>query len=214
MFWTPKELERALEGQGPSLSRLIESLTPVIQTRVARVLLRRSSGARSRDVRQEVEDFCQEVFVSLFADSARVLRAWNPERGMSLLNFVGFVAERQAASILRTGKRSPWTEDPTEDEKLDQKDPLADPETSLASRDLLRQVLRRMEEQLSPLGRNLFRLLYLNEESVADVQRQTGLGSDAVYAWRSRLRSLARRVFREVMSESPQASRIPRGGEK
>lgn len=202
MSWTQEELERALEGHGPTLRQLIDALTPVIQVRVARVLLRRSSGAGNRDVRQEVEDFCQEVFVSLFADSGRVLRSWEPARGLSLLNFVGFVAERQAASILRTGKRSPWTEDPTEAQELDQEAPLADPEAATATRDLLRRVLRRMEERLSPLGRSLFQLLYLKEESVAEVQRQTGLGTDAVYAWRSRLRKMARGVFREVMSEN------------
>lgn len=51
--------------------------------------------------------------VSLFTDQGRALRAWDPARGLSLENFVGFVAERQIASILRTAKRSPWTEDPT-----------------------------------------------------------------------------------------------------
>ena len=213
MSWTQEELERALEGHGPTLQQLIDALTPVIQARVARVLLRRSSGAGNRDVRQEVEDFCQEVFVSLFAEGGRVLRSWEPARGLSLLNFVGFVAERQAGAILRTGKRSPWTEDPTEAQELDREAPLADPEVATATRDLLQRVLHRMEERLTPLGRNLFQLLYLKEETVAEVQRRTGLGSDAVYAWRSRLRKTAKGVFREVMSENQRAPQTSSGSE-
>src|SRR5687768_1618744 len=80
---------------------------------VARGLARRMVKARGRDLRQEVEDLTQEVFVALFADDARALRLWDPARGASLANFVGLLAEREVASILRSGRRSPWTEDPT-----------------------------------------------------------------------------------------------------
>lgn len=190
-------LESALAGQQAALVALAEALTPIIQARVARSLLRRSDLS-AYDVRQEVEDLCQEIFVALFADDARILRAWDPERGLSLENFVGFVAERQLASILRTGKRNPWQEDPTLTEELDQADPDAGPHETAASRDVLRRLLRRLEEELSPLGRQLFDLLYLQERTVPEVEAATGMGSDGVYAWRSRLRKLARKLFAEI----------------
>ena len=85
---------------------------------MARVLLRRESAGLGRDVRQELEDIAQEVFAALFADGARLLKMWSPERGLSLANFVGLLAEREAISILRSGRRSPWTEDPTLDTEL------------------------------------------------------------------------------------------------
>src|SRR4051812_48339802 len=93
---------RALEGDPIALSSLVATLTPVVQARVARTLLaRRSLLAGGRSVREEVEDLSQEIFLALFDRNARVLRSWEPERGLSLLNFVGLVAERQVLSFLR-----------------------------------------------------------------------------------------------------------------
>lgn len=198
---TPADLERALAGDRSAITVLVDYLTPVIQARVARSLLRRPH-LRDYEVRQHVEDLSQEVFAALFAEDARVLRSWDPERGLSLLNFVGFVAERQVASILRIGKRNPWREDPTLTEELDSADPAADPHEAAVSRDVLQSLLRRLEERLSPLGRHLFDLIYLQEKTVAEVADETGLGSDAIYAWRSRLRRLARKILATLMSES------------
>ena len=102
----------ALSGDPAALTRLVALLTPVIQARVARTLLaRRFRLAAGRDVRQEVEDLSQEVFLALFARGGRVLRAWEPERGLSLENFVGLVAERQVLSFLRSSRRNPWPEE-------------------------------------------------------------------------------------------------------
>lgn len=190
------DLRSALAGDEPALNRLVRALTPVIQSRVARgLLLRRTGMAAGRDVRQEVEDLTQEIFLVLFADDAKVLRSWQRERGMSLLNFVGKVAEWRTASVLRSGKRSPWKEDPTLVEDMDQAAPEAGPEKVTASREQLRLLLDRLTEELSPLGRHLFDLLFLRELSLEEVTRQTGMSPDAVYAWRSRLRRLARRLL-------------------
>lgn len=198
--WTLAELTLALGGDAGELSRLVSWLTPVVQARVARVLLRHGP-MDGRDVRQEVEDLAQEVFVALFADDARVLRGWDPERGLSLRNFAGLVAERQSLSILRSGKRNPWTEDPTLNEELDRPTADAGPDDVVVSRQLLRVLLRRLEEQLSPLGRQLFELIFLRECSVTAVGDATGMSADAIYAWRSRLRRLSRRLLSEVLAE-------------
>lgn len=196
---TQDELRAALAGDEAALACLVQGLTPVIQSRVARcLLLRRAGPAAGRDIRQEVEDLAQEVFLVLFADGGKVLRSWQPERGLSLPNFVGLVAERQAASILRSGKRSPWKEDPTLVEELEQAAPDSGPEEAAASREQLRVLLYRLTEELSPLGRHLFDLLFLRELPLDEVVTETGLSPDAVYAWRSRLRRLARRLLGET----------------
>lgn len=192
----PAEVQRALAGDDAALRRLVAALTPVVQARVARVLLVHRTGNRAgRDVRQEVEDFSQEVFLLLFADGQKVLRSWQPERGLSLANFVGLVAERQAVSILRSGKRTPWKEDPTLTEELDALAVENDPEEVTASREQLRLLLRRLTEELSPLGRHLFDLLFLQELPLQEVVEKTRMSPDAVYAWRSRLRRLARHLL-------------------
>jgi RNA polymerase sigma-70 factor (ECF subfamily) len=206
---TRDEVGRALAGDERALSRLVQALTPVIQSRVARgLLLRRKGASAGRDIRQEVEDLTQEIFLLLFAEGGKVLRSWQPERGLGLLNFVGLVAERQTASILRSGKRSPWKEDPTLPEELEQAAPGRGPEEITASREQLKLLLHRLTEELSPLGRHLFDLLFLRELPFEEVTRQTGMTPDAVYAWRSRLRRLAGRLLGEL-SENPLEPRRP-----
>jgi len=60
-------LREALGGDQAALARLVSLLTPVIQARVARTLLaRRSHLGRDRNVRQEVEDLTQEIFLRVF----------------------------------------------------------------------------------------------------------------------------------------------------
>ncbi len=192
-------LARALAGDPAALCDLVDRFTPVIQKRVARALLSRRHGAASgRDVRQEVEDFSQEVFVTLFNDQGRVLRTWRPEGGLSLLNFVGLVAERRARCILRNGKRSPWRDDPTLTEDLDQAVDELGPEASAASRERLRQLIDRLKEELSPLGWHLFELLFLREMSPEEAARREAMSLASVYKWQSRLRQLARRLLDEM----------------
>ncbi len=206
------EVQRALGGDSTALASLVRGLTPVIQGRVARALLARRSGwAAGRSVRQEVEDLTQEIFLQLFAEDGKILRSWQPERGLSLGGFVALVTERQTVSILRTGKRNPWKEEPTLVEDLDRPATDGGPEAATASREELRLLLERLAEELTPLGRQLFDLLFVRELGQEEVQRRTGLSADAVYAWRSRLRRLAGRLYGEI-SEMPGEKRTsPQG---
>ncbi len=202
--WEIQELiGAALDGSEIAQTRLVQMLTPVIHNRVARGLFRwRKGSAAGRDVRQEVEDFTQEIFLHLFEDDGKVLRSWQPKRGLSFLNFIGLVADRQTVAILRNGKRSPWKEDPTLLEDFDVAAPESSPEEITASREQLELLLDRLIEELSPLGWHLFDLLFLRELSVEEVVRETGMSRDAIDQWKSRLRRLARRLLDE-MSKGP-----------
>ena len=204
-------LADALAGDRNAVRALVRALAPIVQARVARALVRRRAAARGRDVRQEVEDFSQEVFVALFEDSGRVLRAWRPARGLSLENFVGLVAERQAISLLRCGRRSPWTEDPTLDAELEADRPdERGPESVTASRELYERLLERVEGELSPLGLELFRRLLVQQQPVAEVCAELGQTPDAVYAWRSRLGKLVRKLAADLVSDPTASQRTPR----
>lgn len=204
-------VDLALAGNTGAVRRLIAALTPVIQARVARALMRRRAAGRGREIRQEIEDLTQEVFVALFEHEGRILRTWDPEKGLSLQNFAGLVAERQVASILRSGRRSPWTEDPTLGEELDHSRTSVPPtpERRLGERELYEVLLSRLKEALSPKGLQLFELLVVDQAPVEQVCTETGLSTDAVYAWRSRLLKLLRKLRTEILSESPETARIP-----
>lgn len=200
-------VKRALSGDQGALTRLVAALTPVIQARVARTLLcRRARAGAGRDVRQEVEDLTQDVFLALFSRGSHVLRSWQAERGLSLENFVGLVAERQVVSFLRSGRRNPWKEDPSPVEELDAAAPDSGPEETAASREQLGLLLDRLREKLTPLGHQIFLLLFVRELSIPEAMAATGLSADAVYAWRSRLRRLARQLLAE-MSGKPEPAR-------
>lgn len=200
-----EELRRALSGDERALDRLVTRLTPVIQARVARcLLLRRWGAAHGRNVRQEVDDLTQEIWVLLFDNGGKVLRSWKPERGLPLARFVDLVTQRRVVSILRSGRRNPWPDDPTLPEELDHREsPVVGPEEITASRQELRCLWQRLTEELSPLGRHLFDLLFLRELPQAEVEAQTCLSAGAVYAWRSRLRHLARRLLADCQKPRP-----------
>lgn len=196
-----EELQRALTGETSALERLVERLTPVVQARVARSLLRDGRARQSGSFRSVVEDLVQQVFVDLFDDDARVLRDWQAERGLSLENFVGLVAERRVCSTLRRTRRNPFTEEPTEVESMDRSSREASPERRTAARERLHQLLAGLRAELSPLGWRVFELLFLHEASVEEAGIQTGLSRDAIYAWRSRLRRLVQTLAQESESE-------------
>lgn len=191
-------VEDAIKGDPAATRELVRLLMPVVQVRVARTLVRRRKDP-SRDVRPDVEDLSQDVFAALFADGARILRAWDPERGLSLLNFCGLIAEREALSLVRSGRRSPFTETATELDDIERDaEPVADAELRVASKEKLLLLVDRLREELSPRGFELFQRLIVDEEAVESVCAATGMTPDAVYAWRSRLGKLVRKIIVEL----------------
>jgi RNA polymerase sigma factor (sigma-70 family) len=192
-------VEQALNGNAAAQTRLVALLTPVIQSRVARTLLaRRFRLAGGRDVREEVKDLSQDVFVALFERDGRILRSWKPERGLSLENFVGLVAKCQVLSFLRS-RRNPWREDTSlAEDELDVETEEPGPEEIAVSREHLALLLDHLYEVLSPQGWQMFELLFVQDLSQAEVEALSGLSAEAVYQWKSRLRSMARKLEAEL----------------
>lgn len=207
----PRTLEAALGGQREAIGDLVAALTPVIQARAARALARSGRG-RGRDARQELSDLVQEVLLLLFRGDAQVLRGWKPTGGLSLLNFVGLVAEREVGHIARSGRRSPWALDPTEETALERAAPsIASAEAAVGSRDLFDHVYERLQVELSDQALQLFRLLVIEELPAAEVGAITGLSADAIYTWRHRLLRRTRQLLIELSSvpDSGRAEPMP-----
>ena len=203
-------IERVLAGDPASIRRFVAEVRPVIQYRVAVALRRRASAARGRDLHQEVGDMTQEVFEALFANGAKKIRAWDPERGLSLANYVGLLAEREVASILRRLRRSPWTEDPTEAADLDSASGDAmSPERRVAARHTLARLLERLREELTPQGLHMFQRLFVDRVPADRLAVEEGISRDGVYQWSSRLKKVVGRLRAEVLGEGAVA---PGGG--
>lgn len=193
---TPDLVQRALEGDRKAARALAGVLTPVIQARTTRVLLCRL--ARTRDLRQEVLDLTQQVFVHLFESDGRALRQWDPERGLSLENYVGLIAEQHAAALFRSQRKNPWRADAVDPSTLDEASTLPDPEQLFASKELADRILDAATGVLNDFGRYIFDLVFVQGLSVEEVCSRTELSPEAVYAWRSRLGRLVERLAREI----------------
>jgi hypothetical protein len=197
----------ALDGGEVRLLReFIVAWMPLIRVRVARSIGRHRSF--SRDPRQEVEDISQEVFTLLFAEGAKVLRSWDPDRGLSLANFVGLVAERHTSAIMSNRRRSPWTESPAMSDDFDTYLGSDDRSMALESKDFLLTLLDHVEEVLTPRGLELFERIVMREESIEEVCAATGMSVAAAYGWRKRLLKVARMIGTELL-EKVSCSRIP-----
>jgi len=202
-----RRIERALKGDAAAAGELVELLTPAVQCRVAATLLR-VGGRSARGLRAEVEDLTQDVLLSLFADQGKILAAWEPERGLSLQAFVGLVARRQVLSLLRSRRRSPFSQQPIDPADLDNQadfEPGADAQRSSESRQSLEQLALRLQERLSPLGLQMFYSIFVAEDSVSEVSQKTGLSTEAVYQWKSRIKKAALEVQDELIGEAKPA---------
>lgn len=207
---TSKLVRDALAGDRDAEERLVALLTPVIQACVARTLLARRA---SRNVREDVKDLTQDVLLRLFEQDRHVLRSWEPERGLSLENFVGLVSKFYVLSFLRSDKRNRRKEEPVPDKDLEGPSSDRGAEEIVVKREQLHLLLDGMRKELSPEGWHLFELLYVEELSVRETMAVTGLSEDAVYQWRSRLRRLARKLLAEL-SGNAEPERKTRKDEK
>lgn len=185
-----------VQADGLTQRGLIATITPVIRARAARAV----AGYRRRQSAElDVDEITQEVLALLFEKGARVLQRWDPQRGMSLLSYVGMVAERAARRLLRR-HRHLLVERSTFDEcaEFDIADPTPGPEARLALREFAALALTAIRGKLTPRGRELFEALLVEDRCVDEVSAQMGMSRDAAYAWRSRLAKVARRVSLEI----------------
>ncbi|MCA9528483.1 MAG: sigma-70 family RNA polymerase sigma factor [Myxococcales bacterium] len=202
---SPAGVERALSGDRVAAHALMAALMPAIQRRVNAALLRRAGARQGRPLRQELLDLTQEVFVALFENDGRALRRWDPAGGASLTTWVSRVADHQVASILRSGKRSPFTETPVESTTLElTSEPSASVHGRVSGRQQLGRLLDQLRAAISPLGYELFVDLFVDERDVDEICAARSMSPNAVYVWRNRLRRAAQEILQaEKDSDAP-----------
>ena len=176
-----------MRGEAAAVRRVVDALLPIVRTRVARMLYRYRGQARRRAIGQELDDMAQEVFVALFENGARVLASWDPARGLPLERFVALVADRTAGAILKSGVRTPWKDEPTEDVGVHEPETTWIPEAQVATADYARRLLAELRVELTPLGYRAFEILFLEQADVATACRALGCTPESVYSWRNRL---------------------------
>jgi RNA polymerase sigma-70 factor, ECF subfamily len=200
---TPRDVELTLAGDVQARRSFVTKLLPVVHARVARTILRRRGGQDPVALRERVADFSQDVFEHLFQKDARALRGWDPDRGLSVENYVGMIAEQRVAAALRTRRRNPWTEEPTcADHLAAVIPPQASPDRQVMARQLLERLQHEVRASLTPRGQDLFERLVVDKQPVATVCEELGMSTAAVHAWSSRLKRRVRDVL-ETLGEEP-----------
>ena len=148
-YTTLDDIGPLLDGDRRAVSAFVRVMTPIVQARAAKAM--RGFAVEGSRARQELEDMVQDTFLAIFANDSKLLRGWDPDRGLSFQNFVGLIAYRLALSKLRTQKSNPFNADPTMDEELEQgQEPEPAFDTALAQRDLMVKVVARVRAKLSP----------------------------------------------------------------
>lgn len=189
----------SLAGNASALTSLVGLLTPIVRARIARLLMR-SVGRQGRDIASEVDDLSQEFFLHLFSSDGRLLRNWEPLRGLSLENYVGLLATRATISTLRSRKKSPYTEQPADPSTLAETGgQVRSAGESVDSRDLLERLATELRARLTETGFEMFYRLYVWEQTPKEIEDQTGMRLEAIYQWRTRLAKRAREVRSELL---------------
>ena len=165
-------VREALDGDRASTRSLVARLRPGIQAELAH-LLQGYEPARGRSARQELEDLVQEAFASLWADGGLLLRRWDPARGRSLESYARLVARSRALDALRSRRRMPWREEPTDPSSVEMTLSRApSPSGRVGARRALWQLQSRLRRELGARDWQLFTSLFTEERGVAQVAEE------------------------------------------
>lgn len=187
-------IDACAAGDRAAQQRLMLRLMPVLQTQVAAVA-RRVTGSVGRTSRHSVQDLLQDVLVELLRNDAQELRRWDPARGLTLEGFARLVARRFALRRLLRGRPEPV--DATEPDVLEVRYG-GTSDDRVEHRDELDAVLGALDAEMTPRDRDLFRRLFLEEQSSAAVAEAMGMSAAALKKWRSRLYQRARGVAERI----------------
>jgi DNA-directed RNA polymerase specialized sigma24 family protein len=199
-------VRRLLQGDSGARKTMIERLQPTVRQRVSRVLERRGTISA-----YDASDLLQDVMILLLERQDRILGSWDPSRGLSLDSFVGLVAQRTASTILRSGRKAGWAEEPTDLLGLHVEMDLETPERYVAQKQEIELILGRVRARLSVRGVLMMDALLESPEAIEQMRQRLKMSSAAVHSFRSRLRVLWRAEAQAVddcKSENVTADRI------
>lgn len=165
--------------------RMLERrLSPVIIAH-----LRRDARRAGAIPGQDIADLLGEVWVTLYKDDGRQLRAYDPQRA-SLEHYVGLIARRVAFNRRRGAHARPDLRPVPVDSQSPASAPA--PDDAAMVRDLAERLRQRMRATLTPRGALIFVMLYEDGLTPAQVARALNIKGAVVHNWNSRIRKAAR----------------------
>ena len=207
------DIRQALGSTRERLRELAVWLLACVDREV-RITLRPIALRYRRDLRDVADDLVQDVMVVLLHDDGRVLRAWDPERGMQLRSFVALVVRRTIFRKFKGFRGNPWSSDPADGEDL-----VTRMDDGIGTRPLLfadieyriqlDAVLSTLHSQLNEREWRLFTKLYVEQRSPADVGQEEGMKENSVHQWCSRFHRRVRQLFAAPPTPATPARRWP-----
>ena len=184
-------IDLALAGKPAMARRLVSRLQPAIARRVERVL-RRLTPTWLHDG----PDIVQSVWVVLWKEDGRQLRAFAPIRGVSLEAYVAMIAEREVRNHIArvcaakrcSGPRITLTDEVVAGLRSTE----ACPEETLMAADLAGALFERLEARLPCRGQAVLRTCVGQEETPESTARVLEMPSQQVYNWMHRIRNASR----------------------
>lgn len=192
---------------GAAMQGLVTRLSPTIQRAVTRTLLAHGRGRVLTNLGAFVQEHRQLVFARLFERDARVLRIWDPDRGLSLRGWVGRFAALRTRDALRSMAADPWRDQAMPPDFFDQMVSEGTPEQVVATVGLWSRVRDQVRRGATDQGKQMFALLFEQDLSTQEIADATGLLPDAIFQWRRRLRREMKRLIADSMSGPRRASR-------
>lgn len=195
-------LDEAIEGQQPAIRELIKHLTPVIQRAVASTLLNGFVSYHGDAIRNDIADFCQEIFILLFNQDCKVLKQWQPEKGMSLESFVSLISKRRVISSMRSVKPVLHADFATDVSLFENLFDTRNIEKNTIDKNMLSVIFQRLKLEISEFGYRVFIELFLYESTPEEIERNIGLNKNSIYVWRNRLRCRMAEIYHDLEKNS------------
>lgn len=196
----PKDADPALEllrgclrGDAAARQRLVEEYSGIVSYGVTVIF--QQFGRPSR--REEIEDFCQDVFLALFDQDARKLRQYQGRNGCSLASWIRVVANRLTIDRLRREGRTVSLDDPNnlESSRVREAEPDARPGPEPQVEEAQRAArVREMIGQLPPKDQLFVQLFYFQGLPIEEVAEAIGVTTNAAYVRKMRLHEKLRRL--------------------
>lgn len=179
-------VKNALRGGARARASLVSYLTPELQRR-ARWYLGRQPRARGDYA--EVDDLVNTTWLRLLERDQRLLRAYDPRRGMGLPSYAELLLRRELFRDRRRGrsvKRGAGADHSEFEDSVLWGDWLVD--------DAQRRVelVKHLEQTLPARSRAVFEAMYVRHLSVAETATELRMARQCVYNHRHKIRAEAR----------------------
>lgn len=187
---SPETIRRWL-SKPPGQQRPFAAWLLTVVDHEIRFFLRPIAKRYRRGLRDEAGDIAQDVMLLLFDGGGRVLRTWDPGRGMKLRSFVSLIVRRCIIRTFRGFRGNPWSSDPAAAAEImaHLDDRISGGPTLLAEveyRIQLEQVLDGLRGKMNDRDWRLFTKLFVDQRKPATVGDEEGMRENAVHQWKRR----------------------------